>query len=299
MRLWESLAIVNHCQEPHLEMQNFLRDVSLGNKVTTLTTQRDFLSKLIVTNRVTPEIRNLAKSVMQSEGRSQVWERRILKQRKFLKEMEIVDTRRQWNEASRFVESKLPAHKVVEYRQIKRSELNLVWNHEKQLKEAKIRRMQGKVIPEVVRGVRLTDRFLVSKFGDQQDEGLVVGDIEVSDNVRAFLRMDPKFKTYCGLNEDEFQVDLEHTATKQVFSRLEDAKEDISNEIRSLARHERNRRRDFYTAGSADYSRMRTSDFKFTKRIGQPPDLPEREQTKILQQKLVCNQAFDEVTVIQ
>ena len=108
-------------------------------------------------------------------------------------------------------------------------------------------------------------------------------DIEETDNVGAFLRMDPLSKTYYGLKEDEFQANLEHTATKQVFSRLENAKDDISNEIRSLARHERNRRRDFYTAGSADYSRVRTSDFKFSKRIGQPPELPEGEQTKILQ----------------
>ena len=97
-----------------MEMRNLLKDVSLGNKVTTLVAQRDFLNRLIKMKEATPEIVKLASDVMRNSERSRLWERRIMNQRRFLKDCEIVEIRKQWQMASRLVESRLPAHKVNE-----------------------------------------------------------------------------------------------------------------------------------------------------------------------------------------
>ena len=109
------LSLRNQERELLVEMRNLLKDVSLGNKVTTLVAQRDFLNRLIKMKEATPEIVKLASDVMRNSERSRLWERRIMNQRRFLKENENVETRKQWQMASRLVESRLPAHKVTEY----------------------------------------------------------------------------------------------------------------------------------------------------------------------------------------
>ena len=125
-----------------MEMRNLLKDVSLGNKVTTLVAQRDFLNRLIKMKEATPEIVKLASDVMRNSERSRLWERRIMNQRRFLKDSEIVEIRKQWQMASRLVESRLPAHKVTEYRWIKRSELNYLWQKERLHKDRIILKYQ-------------------------------------------------------------------------------------------------------------------------------------------------------------
>ena len=62
--------------------------------------------------------------------------------------------------------------------------------------------------PEQARGVGISDGFLKGKFGDAADEGLVVGGLDVTDNVKAFLRLDPKYKVYGRLQREEFLVEV-------------------------------------------------------------------------------------------
>ena len=47
------------------------------------------------------------------------------------------------------------------------------------------------MVPDQVDGVRIDEKFLKEKFGDTADEGLVLGGLEVSDNVRAFIDYTP------------------------------------------------------------------------------------------------------------
>ena len=62
-----------------------LQDVSLGNKVTMLVAQRDFLNDLIKMNKATPEVTKLARDVMRNKQRSSLWKKKIMLHRRFTK----------------------------------------------------------------------------------------------------------------------------------------------------------------------------------------------------------------------
>ena len=65
------------------------------------------------------------------------------------------------------------------------------------------------------------------------------------------------------------------------MSRLEDKGQQVSQDQRLERRHQAHKERQTHVQGAADFSGMRASDFKFTKRMGRPQDLPSIEETQI------------------
>ena len=125
-RFLEDLVLNQRLQG--LEWATFLEDISMGNKLTTMVAQRNYLHKLQRINETTPEIKKLASTIMGLPGqRSRYWEKLIMEQRIRNKNREISEQRRRWMIASSKTEKLIPSSKVEEYRGIKRKECNNVW----------------------------------------------------------------------------------------------------------------------------------------------------------------------------
>ena len=86
----------------------------------------------------------------------------------------------------------------------------------------------------------MCDDILLEMFGEDRSEGLILGGIEASDNVKAFLRLPPKFRTFRDFKDRDFRVQVETAAAKERFSKVQ---EDIMGRLDELERlRERHRR---------------------------------------------------------
>ena len=90
------------------------------------------------------------------------------------------------------------------------------------------------------------------EFGEPETDGLVLGDIEASENVREFLKLDPKFKVYGKLDKLEFELQTETTAYKQRMSRQEDGGEMVSQQERLRHRAELQKVREVHQGNTVD-----------------------------------------------
>ena len=201
-----------------LKPGDLVMDISLGSKATVLQSQHDFLNKLITRNSTTHEIGSLAARITGLGSRSRRWEKKILRERITIKKRQLLIQRREWKTKAAQVESLLPPEEVPVYKRIKSNEITRVWEAEKQQKARKLRWLK-EVRSHDIQGILNNDRDLIEKYGAPEEKGLVLGGIEATDNVKAFLSLDPKFKVYEKLDHIQFAVDLEVAAYKQRISR--------------------------------------------------------------------------------
>ena len=68
-------------------------------------------------------------------------------------------------------------------------------------------------------GVLIRDKELLDRYGEDKEEGLVLGGIVPSEEVKAFLRLPPKFRTYGKVKERDFRINAETAAAKQRFAK--------------------------------------------------------------------------------
>merc|ERR1711954_609370 len=113
--------------------------------------------------------------------------------------------------------------------------------------------------------------------------------------VKAFLRLDPKFRVYGKLDKEEFETQTEVTAYKQRLSRKEERGETVSQEDRRTLRAQAHNVRNPYSSGVVNFSNYKAGDTGCTKTMAQPPELPEREETMVQHQKELTLQAYEEV----
>ena len=100
------------------------------------------------------------------------------------------------------------------FRDIKRREASRVWEVEKSLKTKKLEDMKPK-LPEELNGVLLSDAKLKDAFGDPVVQVTVLGGIQPSDNIKAFLRLPLKFRTFAKPSRDDIIVQTEGRAARQ------------------------------------------------------------------------------------
>ena len=208
-----------------------LRDIGLGVEITVMVSQMNFMMTLVRRQGSTPEIHNLATRITQSSevSRNQVWVRRIVQQRILNKAAELNNVKAKWRRASAWIREHLPGPEHWTYTQIKRGELNNIWNLEKRLKKRKLQSMAGRILKASIEGIPLGDEDLLREFGEPELNGLI---IEAAENVQEFLKLDPKFKVYQELDRLEFDKEVETTSYKQRISRLEDGGRTVSQAAR-------------------------------------------------------------------
>ena len=278
--------------------QDLTRDVSEGSKFTLMIIQRNFLEHLLRTNTTTAEIESLAKQIHLSNERVKCEEKRILNVRLKEKRKDLLTQRFIWQKASKKAEKSIDYSMLQQYRGIKKCEFNLVWHNEVQDKKSKLQRKVMRMNPllnlENYEGIPVTDQGLEDKFGYWIEEGVILGNIEASDDIKAFMRLPAKFKLYEPLDEKEFRIQCEATSAKQRFSKAQDGDNNITNEDRAIYREQAIDRRHYIQQNEVDFTKMRASDFPSVKFIKQPPNLSERDEITIESQKQLHKDVYQD-----
>ena len=207
-------------------------DVSLGIELTVKETQRHLLRMLLRRESTCNEIRHLADKILLGSRGKHNWEKRILQERIQMKANEIRNTRIKWRQASAKIQVILSPQEASEYRSIKREEINWIWTEHRRHKKEKLHWLASQETLTHIEGIPNTDWELEQSCGPTVHEGLVLGNLQVSEAVKAFLRLDPKFRVYGKLDKEEFETQTEVTAYNQRLSRKEDRGETVSQEDR-------------------------------------------------------------------
>ena len=232
-------------------------------------------------------------SISLKNVRDKTWERRIIKDRVKIKNNEIAKQRSKWQAITARVETLLPRDAKAWYKQIKKEELEWAWIHKKEELQKKLNYQ----IPEpadTLDGIPIGESILRETHGDTIEEGIILGGIQASREVKAFLRLPSKFRVYEKFDEQRFRVHSEVTSTKQRFSRLADKGDSLNNDARLDIRDTETRARNVMRQGGteADFTMMKAKDLKHHKRMGQPECLPEEEEIKVLNQKRISLEAM-------
>ena len=101
-----------------------------------------------------------------------------------------------------------------QFSEIKRTETSRVWEIERTLKMKKLQDLKPK-LPEVLDGILLSDEKLREAYGNPTVEVVVLGGIQASENIKAFLRLPLKFRSYCKPDRDTAVVQNEGRAARQ------------------------------------------------------------------------------------
>ena len=123
---------------PGLGFEEFARDVKEGIKFTKLVSQRNYLEKLVKRGEATPEVISLARRRYSTENHNKRYkaeEKRIMMFRIREKNTNLHKKKKEWTERSKACEAVFPRDGKLKYRDLKRAELNRVWNLEKSRKE--------------------------------------------------------------------------------------------------------------------------------------------------------------------
>ena len=60
---------------------------------------------------------------------------------------------------------------------------------------------------------------MLDKYWEDREEGLILGGIDASKEVKTFMRLPPKFRVYERVKEREFRVNAETAAAKQRYAK--------------------------------------------------------------------------------
>ena len=282
-------------QKLRLEHADLLDDISLGIKVTVLTTQLNLLVDLLQGRGAPDEVRNLASRITMSQKRSLPWEKKILSLLIKIKLNEVSLFKYKWTKASAKIRKILTLEQFRKYSEIKKLEIDRAWSEGKQNCREKFAKFTRNIpLLEDVEGIPNQDVELIRIYGDEPDEGLVLGGIEATPEIKAFLRLDPKFKVFQRLDLHSHETEAETLAFKQRISRKEDQGEAVDQEQRILFRAEVHRARVPYKPGEVNFAKYKAGDTGFTKTICQLPSLPEAEETAVQNQKLKVMEAMEE-----
>ena len=126
---------------------------------------------------------------------------------------QIENERRDWKKQSRKCEFSLQPAGRNRYKRLKKEEYNRIWFIEKEHKTRKLDRFPG--IPEFFQGVGLGEECLEREFGNPQIEPIVLGGIQASENMKAFLRKPLKFRVFPKILLKDNKVEAEASSAKK------------------------------------------------------------------------------------
>ena len=172
-------ALAELCYQRNLWVfaKDLLWNLSLGSRVIMLTLQRNFLESLIRRRACTEEIRVLATRITRGTKRNRAEEARIIELRVGNIEKEIRRAKNQWTKDSIKLKRAL-ASMNWRFNQLKRVTLNEIWESEKERLRRKLQWILWKqriALPREVEGIPIHEDDLREKFGDWQEEGVILG----------------------------------------------------------------------------------------------------------------------------
>ena len=192
---------------PDMGFEEFARDVKEGIKFTKLVSQRNYLEKLVKRGEATPEVISLARrrysTEVQNNKRYKAEEKRIMMFRIREKNQNLYKKKKEWTEKSKVCEAAFQRDGKLKYRDLKRAELNRVWNLEKLHKSRKLDRFPQ--TPDNYQGVLLGDNVLEEKYGNLEPVPIILGGIEnVSENIKSFLKLGLKYRIFPKVGKKPF-----------------------------------------------------------------------------------------------
>ena len=302
--LFLTRVLAEKCSQlnPRIEQSDLLRDLSLGSSVTTLTKQRNFLEFLQRNKLATPEIGFLARRIhreVNAPGKGYspgAWsrirreEQRILALRIKDAEAEIQRKKRLWTRQSLKISERLPSRLREEYKRIKQAEMQIIWQRNGarlQKKREWCLRKAGLLREAYCEGIPVGDQELEDRFGSWQEEGVILGGIQASSNVKAYLRLPGKYRILEEVNVQEGKVQAEATGARQRHSTAKELREPSgSNEERLQRREKEWEEREPLQGDLVDFTGLKATDLLSNKRIGMLPKIPEGAAIKIETQKM-------------
>ena len=173
--------------------------------------------------------------------------------------------------------------------------MNRVWQLEKAHKGNKLSRIAPGV-PDNFQGVKLGDSTLEEEYGEPIIEPIILGNIEVSENVKAFCRLPLKYRLFPVVTKKANKVQGESRATKERWS-LRDMKQHPgeSFETRSKRLESENwERQPDKGGGRVDFTDIRVTQLQFNKLIHMPEAGSWSEEVTIMRQQLETLEVIDD-----
>ena len=274
--------IIFHSSKPEHGLKILTKDIEEGFKVMKLTCQKDLLLKMKKYGDAPVEVQNRAKKLISKYNNRRVKfeEKRIMRYRIAEKEKELRISKRKWAQFSDSAENFLDRNSVFneEFKVIKKNEVSRVFNIEKEIKEGKLRKRVVN-IPEVFAGIKVGDTVLNDEYGDPNVEPVILGGIEPSDNMKAFMNLPVKFRVYDKIDKDEYKVQTEVTAAKERWGYREmEENGDEDNNTRATRRELENRAREPLQNGELDFTKLRVTQLACNKVIYMPPAANDRAE---------------------
>ena len=274
---------------PRGGLKDLIKDIKEGFRVQKLINQRNFLEKLKKRGEATRDCISLAKRIVSkfNSKRCKKEEVRLMNLRIAEKSQESRIQRQVWYKYSSMIESFMSLETKSYYRLIKQREISRVWRLEKSRLDSKLQKTVID-IPDIYAGIKVGDQILREQFGDQGSDPVILGGIQKTANMEAYMRLPGDFKTFGKLNKEAFEAEVETVAAKQRWGQREHCEnpEESNSERRSRRDTENDDREPFRAReNQVNFSRLRVTQFKSNKVIFMPSPLDARDEVKIESQR--------------
>ena len=273
----------------HLQLRVLRKHLKEGYKYLTLITQRDYMEKLSNRGEATKDIIATAKKMVSpiNKERSKKDEKHLMNRRILDKNKEIDIQKKRFEESRIKVETKMiPVAKDM-MKEVRKYELNRCWQIEKGKMQKKLnwnlRHIENE---DTVDGIIFKDKDLHKKFDNPTVEPVILGGIEASDNVKAFLRLPDKFKLVEKLSQREAKIEAEVSVAKMRLN-VRDWEEGENKDAKDilLEREREHKDRSVYSNGCINFSNVRATEMKHNK-VSYPVKLDDKDrEVKIQIQK--------------
>ena len=211
----------------------------------------------------------LVRDTMRSKIRDAEYDKRVAR-RQFVRD--IIEYRRVTKKNS-FVD--------VEFRRIMKWEVETVWECAKEKNVRKVDTLMNRWVPKRndvknIRDVKYTDEDLsTNTANDNSEEDVIVyGGGELTENMKAALRMNPKYMMYNRIDERQIEVEIEKGLTKARYSWMgeKDKSDKDGGDGKSMNESEEDGRSEVYNMSSktADYANVKATDLPTVQRLFPP-----------------------------
>ena len=277
--------------------------MKMGHTVSKLTLQRNFLEKMRRSGLGTKEVKNRARGNLglkkEDKSNKGVKEEtaRLIGFRISAKNRELNACRKTWLEKKNQLMKKILPNWREEFSDMLRTEGNRIWEAENKRLEEKLKNLRRttRVLPEEVEGIPVDDERLSQEYGTPAITPVILGGINASNNVKAFLSLPHKFRTYKKLERLDHQIQVEGRAarTRWTFRYKDKHPGENFEDFRRRRELEEEEREPLRENRNVDFSNLRVTQLNCNKVINMPKPRPDREEIQIESENIVLLDAFD------
>ena len=276
-------------------------EIKLGAKTTRLIVQRNSMLRMKKFGVASKEITNRARGnigLQRNLGQTRRLRTeiaRLLQMRITNKNREIRDSQKRWWRAQKDIERVLSPDALRRYKSIRKEELNHIWDIEVNRSKDKLASMiRPNRLPTELSGIILGDQELASRFGTPVNKPLILGGIQASDNMKAFLSLPLKYRVFQKPRKDDFKVQVTGRGVRQRWN-LRDAKNhpEESQEDFVIRKENTEVERQPLSGKTVNFKNLRSTDFMCNKFINLPKPATPREEILIGAEELVLLDVWD------